>query len=325
MIASLYAAVARRRREWYAAHPEARHRLRRPVISIGNIAAGGRGKTPFTAAVSRMLLELGERPAILSRGYARTDADDGVVIVRDALGIRADVARAGDEPFMLARQLPGVVVLTSANRYLAGRLAEHQLGATVHVLDDGFQHFQLDRDIDVVLVSAEDLSSTTFPKGRLREPPDVLVAADALVAVDGEVGAGSHRAVFRARRINGAPVFDGAVPPELEAVFALAGVADPQPFFSALESAGLRLAGRAVFRDHHAYSGRDLARIFADAQAAGAGAILTTEKDYVRLLRYRPFPMAVGWLPLTMEPEPVADFKRWLATSMASARDIVIG
>ena len=127
MIASLYAAVARRRREWYAAHPEARHRLRRPVISIGNIAAGGRGKTPFTAAVSRMLLELGERPAILSRGYARTEADDGVVIVRDALGIRADVARAGDEPFMLARQLPGVVVLTSANRYLAGRLADASL------------------------------------------------------------------------------------------------------------------------------------------------------------------------------------------------------
>lgn len=319
MISTLYAAVARRRREWFASYPEARRRLRRPVVSIGNIAAGGRGKTPITAAVARLLLELGERPAILSRGYARTRADDGVVIVRDALAIRADVARAGDEPFMLARQLPGAVVLTSSDRYLAGRLAEHQLGATVHLLDDGFQHFQLDRDADLVLVSSSDLGSATFPNGRLREPPDVLAAADALIALDDDVGRGVHRTVFQARRINGAPVFDGPAPARSEATFAVAGIADPQPFFSAVESGGLRLAGRVVFRDHHSYSPRDAARIFADARAAGADSVMTTEKDYVRLLRYRPFPMAVGWLPLTMEPEPVVDFKRWLASSIAVA------
>lgn len=324
MIATLYAAIARRRREWYATHPDARRRLRRPVISIGNIAAGGRGKTPFTAAVARILLELGERPAILSRGYARTRVDDGVVIVRDALGIRADVARAGDEPFMLARQLPGVLVLTSSDRYLAGRLAEHQLGATVHVLDDGFQHFQLDRDADVVLVTSGDLGGATFPTGRLREPPDVLVAADAIVALDEGVGAGAHRAVFNARRLNARPVFDGPVPPLSEGAFGLAGIADPHPFFSALEKAGVRLAGRAVFRDHHPYSKRDADRVFADARQAGATLVVTTEKDYVRLLRHRPFPMPVGWLPLTMEPEPIVDFKRWLASSIASARDIVI-
>src|SRR5688500_12551469 len=137
MISSMYAAIARRRREWYAARPDARRRLRHPVISIGNIAAGGRGKTPFTASVARMLMELGERPAILSRGYRRTRSEDGAVIVRDAGEIRADVARAGDEPFMLARQLPGAIVISSADRYLAGRLAEHHLGATAHLLDDG--------------------------------------------------------------------------------------------------------------------------------------------------------------------------------------------
>lgn len=324
MISSLYAAVARRRREWFAAHPEARRRLRRPVISIGNIASGGRGKTPFTAAVARMLLDLGERPAILSRGYARTRPDDGVVIVRDATGIRSDVARAGDEPFMLARQLPGAIVLTSADRYLAGRLAEHQLGATVHVLDDGFQHFQLDRDADVVLVAGADTAGVTFPSGRLREPSDVLVAADAVVALDEGVTVGSHRAVFRARRTTGVPVFDGPAPPPAGAVFAVAGIADPQPFFSSLETTGLRIAGRAVFRDHHPYSARDVKKIFAGASAAGAGAVMTTEKDYVRLLGHRPFTMPVGWLPLTMEPEPRADFQRWLASSIASTRDIVI-
>jgi len=320
VISDFYAAVARRRREWYAAHPEARRRLRRPVISIGNIASGGRGKTPFTAAVARILLNLGERPAILSRGYARTQADDGVVIVRDASGIRADVARAGDEPFMLARQLPGVIVVTSADRFLAGRLAEHQLGATVHVLDDGFQHFQLDRDADVVLVSGSDLRGVTFPNGRLREPPDVLVAADAVVALDDGVGQGSHRAVFSARRSNGAPVFESEASQPGAGVFAFAGIADPQPFFAAVEAAGLRVAGRTAFRDHHPYSEKDVKKIFTDAAASGAGAVMTTEKDYVRLLRYRPFAMPTGWLPLTMEPEPLADFQGWLASFIAPNR-----
>ncbi len=201
MLSTIYAAVARRRREWYAARPDARRRLRQPVISIGNIAAGGRGKTPFTATIARLLMELGERPAILSRGYARTHPEDGVVIVRDAHGLRADLARSGDEPFMLARQLPGAIVMVSADRFIAGHLAEHHLGATVHLLDDGFQHLQLDRDIDIVLVAAADLAGgPTLPSGRLREPADVLVAADAIVAIDdGDVPA-SHGPVFRARR-----------------------------------------------------------------------------------------------------------------------------
>ena len=324
MISALYAALARRRREWYAAHPAARRRLRHPVISIGNIAAGGRGKTPLTAAVARILLDLGERPAILSRGYARTCADDGAVVVRDADGIRADVARAGDEPFMLARQLPGAIVVTSADRYLAGRLAEHHLGATVHLLDDGFQHFQLDRDADIVLVTGADLAASTFPAGRLREPPDVLIAADTIVALDDEAAAASHRSVFRARRHVGAPVFDGGGRGTPERVYAVAGIADPQGFLSSIEEAGLNIAGREVFRDHHPYSRRDVARIFAGARARGAAAVVTTEKDYVRLLRFRPFPMAVGWLPLTMEPEPAAEFRLWLASSMASTLDIVL-
>ncbi|MEX2663842.1 MAG: tetraacyldisaccharide 4'-kinase [Vicinamibacterales bacterium] len=319
---SCYAAVVRRRREWYAARPDARRRLRRPVISVGNIAAGGRGKTPLVASIARLLLEAGERPAILSRGYARTEAADGVVIVRDAEGIRADVARAGDEPFMLARQLPGAIVMTSPDRYLAGRLAEHQLGATVHILDDGFQHFQVDRDADVVLVTAADLTASTFPAGRLREPPDVLIAADALIALDGEVpeeDAASDREVFRARRVVGAPVFDRPAG-EGRRVLALAGIADPEAFFSSVEAQGWTVAARAAFRDHHPYSARDVAKLFADARGAGASAVLTTEKDYVRLLRHRPFAMPVGWLPLTLLPEPLPDLRPWLPAAIDVAR-----
>ena len=102
--------MARRRREWYAARPDARRRLRHPVISIGNIAAGGRGKTPLTASVARILMELGERPAILSRGYGRARHHSGVVIVRDAAAIRAGLESSGDEPLMLARRVHGAAV-----------------------------------------------------------------------------------------------------------------------------------------------------------------------------------------------------------------------
>jgi len=325
MISAVYAAIARRRREWYAARPDARRRLRRPVISIGNIAAGGRGKTPFTAALARMLLELGERPSILSRGYARREPVDGAVVVRDRQAIRADVARAGDEPFMLARQLPGAIVISSADRYVGGRIAEHHLGATVHLLDDGFQHFQLDRDVDIVLVAAEDVAgASTLPRGPLREPPDVLVAADAIVTIDDASVGDVEVPVFRARRAIQDPVFDPTPVVRSQTVLALAGIAQPQPFLQSLQSAGWTVAAAKIFRDHHPYSPQEVDELFAAARAAGASAVLTTEKDYVRLLPFRPFSLPVGWLPLTMEPEPREDFRQWLVSSIASARDIVL-
>ena len=326
MISTLYAAAARRRREWYAARPEARRRLRRPVISVGNIAVGGRGKTPFAAAVARALLHLGERPAVLSRGYGRAEPVDGVVVVRDVGGLRADVARAGDEPFMLARQLDGAIVMSAPDRYASGRLAEHHLGATVHVLDDGFQHFVLDRDADIVLVSASDLEASTLPSGRLREPPDVLVAADAIVCVDEEVEIPTLDVpVFHARRSLGAVVFetdghavDAAIP-----VLAFAGIAEPRRFFAGAASR-YEVRRTRAFRDHHPYSAAEVAALTGEAKACGAAALITTEKDYVRLLRHRPFAMPIGWLPLTITPEPEDDFRRWLAAAVAAARDVVI-
>lgn len=321
MLSALYAAVVRRRRERYAARPDLRRRLRRPVVSIGNLAVGGRGKTPMAATVARLLLQMGERPAILSRGYGRQHPDDGVVIVRDPDGIRADLARAGDEPLMLARQLPGVSVLCCAERYLAGRLAEHHLGATVHVLDDGFQHVQLDRDIDIVLLGREDVATpVTLPVGRLREPLDTLVAADAIITADDDVVVeGVDVPIFRGRRTLGPAEGVEAGQP----VFAVAGIAAPGRFFADLRAAGWQLTGTRGFADHHRYTREDVARIVAEARAAGASAILTTEKDFVRLLPWRPFAIGIGWVPLTMEPEPLPEFRRWLAGSLDAARDLV--
>ncbi len=327
MISTLYAAIARRRRERYATRPDLRRRLRRPVVSVGNLAVGGRGKTPIVAAIARELLSMGERPAILSRGYARTRPQDGVVVVRDPQGIRADLDRSGDEPLMLARQLDGVSVLVSPDRYLAGCIAERHLGATVHLLDDGFQHFQLDRDVDLLIIGREDVAHpVTMPAGRLREPLDTLIVADAILTIDPDIeidARGLDIPVFRVRRAIGAPIWPGHA--VVREAMAVAGIASPERFFEDLKKAGYALTRTQAFRDHHAYSGRDVRRIFAAARASGAGAVLTTEKDYVRLRPYRPFPMPVACVPLTMEPDPLPDFRRWLAGAVGAARDITVG
>jgi tetraacyldisaccharide 4'-kinase len=321
LLSALYSAVARRRRERYAARPDLRRRLRRPVVSIGNIAVGGRGKTPMAACVARLLADLGERPAILSRGYARTLREDGVVVVSDPRGIRADVARAGDEPLMLARQLPGVPVLVSSNRYLSGMLAEHHFGATVHVLDDGFQHLQLDRDVDLVIVGREDvIDQRTLPAGRLREPIDVLLAADAIITTDAGVEivpGGVDIPVFHVRRETATAPLEQKTVPSL----VLAGIASPSRFTEELRAAGWNLAGELVFPDHHAYSRRDVQRLWRTAETSGARQVVTTEKDLVRLLPFRPFDLPVIALPLTMVPDALPEFRQWLAGALRDARD----
>jgi tetraacyldisaccharide 4'-kinase len=332
LVSDLYAAIARRRRERYAGRRDLRRRLRHPVISVGNIAVGGRGKTPAVACLARLLRTAGERPSILSRGYARTCPEDGVVVVSGPEGLRADLARAGDEPLMLARQLPGVPVLVADDRYLAGRLAEHHFNVTVHLLDDGFQHLQLDRDIDLVLVAGDDLAATarTLPSGRLREPADALGAAHAvLVSVPGlRLPEQVDVPMFTLRRTLGRAIVAGP-PVRLSAgdgspVLVLAGIADPRRFVEDVRAEGWRTTGAMLFRDHAAYSGGDVARIWNEARTSGAVAVMTTEKDLVRLLPFRPFPVPVAYLPLTMEPDPPHELARWLDQSLRAARNITV-
>jgi tetraacyldisaccharide 4'-kinase len=326
VIDRIYAAGARSRRRFYASHPERQRRLVRPVISVGNVAVGGRAKTPLVAAVASRLLALGERPAILSRGYARRDSADGVVVVREPDRITADVDRAGDEPLMLAKQLDGVAVLACSDRYLAGRLAEHHFGCTVHVLDDGFQHFQLHRDLDLVAVASEDLDNPrTLPTGRLREPIETLRGADAIIALDERSTAAVGPAtVWRAVRRLGSPRLaesDGT-PREVPTgpALAVAGIAQPDRFFQDLRAAGWPLCGQIAFADHHPYSRRDLDRIVATARERGADLVVTTEKDLVRLLRFRPFRIRFASVPLLTTIEPEAQFDTWLVEAIQKAR-----
>jgi tetraacyldisaccharide 4'-kinase len=293
-----------------------------PVISIGNLTVGGSGKTPLTAEIARMLIEMGERPAILSRGYARSKPSDGVVIVSDGRSTLTDIAHAGDEPYMLTRLIPGAAVVVCPSRYLAGRVAESQLGCTVHLLDDGFQHFQLERAIDLLVAPPEDfVDEKTLPFGRLREPIDVASAADALlVPMHGSVSS-----TEMSSRLKVSPAFsfrrsiDG--PGAALSVFAFAGIAKPHHFFGELEQAGWQVKGRRAFRDHHQYSPSEIAALASSARDAGADALVTTSKDVVRLSdvhRAAAGGMRVIEVPLHVSIDPA--FQPWLAERLSKAR-----
>lgn len=290
------------RRRWYERHPQYRRRLRQPVISIGNVSVGGTGKTPFVARLAEWLVQRGERPAILSRGYGRRDRREGALVVSDGTRVLADVTTAGDEPLMLAERVPGAVVVVADDRHIAGVLAERRLGATIHVLDDGFQHLALARDLDVLLTTPGEIpGGRVLPFGRLREGRDAAARAHAVVVVDADVAAARAEAwtlgvslAFAARRVlQGDPV---AAP-----VVAVCGIARPDPFFAALAAGGWQVRDRLAFPDHHWFSRSDIARIAALARDAGAERIVTTEKDAVRLRAAGDLPFACTPVALQLE------------------------
>jgi tetraacyldisaccharide 4'-kinase len=331
-LSTLYGAAAAWRRAWYTREPSRQHRLDRPVVSVGNLRVGGSGKTPIVAYIARLLVGAGERPAILTRGYARRVARDGVTIVSDGSRTLADLDSAGDEPLMLAQGLSGAPVLVGADRYLSGRLAERRLGATVHLLDDGFQHLQLARDVDLLLVSEEDLDDRPLPAGRLRERLDAAAVADAALVTAGYDSAAERIAracgiarVFRVTRAIGAPRRIAGprhtiVVPPASRVFVVAAIARPDRFVADVEAAGWEISGVLSFRDHHRFDARDVARIDADARAKGSAVVLTTEKDAVRLAACNLGELPIAAVPLLVGVEPADAFRDWLLERVRAPR-----
>jgi tetraacyldisaccharide 4'-kinase len=323
-LSAIYGAAAAWRRAWYTREPSRRRWLDRPVISVGNLRVGGTGKTPIVEYIARLLVDAGERPAVLTRGYARRRAADGVTVVSDGAQVMADVGAAGDEPLMLARALSGVSVLVGANRYLSGKVAERRLGATVHLLDDGFQHFELGRDVDLLLVSEEDLTDRPLPAGRLRERIEAAKAADAALVTAGYDSAAERvgRAVgvspvFRVARTIGVPRTvaaprDSVVVPPASRVFIVTAIARPDRFVTDIAAAGWEISGVMEFRDHHRFGRRDVRRIASEARARRSAIVLTTEKDAVRLAACDLTGLPIASVPLIIEVEPREAFRRWL-------------
>ena len=281
-------------------------RLEQPVVSVGNLAVGGSGKTPFVIALGELLRARGIRFDVLSRGYGRKTR--GVLVV-DPDGNAADF---GDEPLLIARRL-GVPVIVGESRYEAGRLAEQKFQPQLHILDDGFQHRSLARDFDIVLMTERDFDDRLLPSGRLREPLSSLRRADAIVLPAGfSVKDSAIESLARQGSQSGGSSEKSFCRPAAPAApIVFCGIARPEQFFAQVRAAGITPAAEIEFRDHHAYDGNDIERLLALRGKLGAGGFLTTEKDAVNLgssLQDDVKPLAVATLKLTLDrPTDIVD------------------
>ena len=282
-----FAAAGAARARLYARGLLRRESLAGPVISVGNLAVGGRGKTPLVARIAAMLKGAGRPVAILSRGYGGS-AGGAPLLVSDGETVLVAADVAGDEPVMLARAVRGAIVAVARRRVDAGRMVEARFGPCVHVLDDGFQHLALARTLDIVSVEAEDLTGRPLPAGRLRERPSALNRADLvlLAARNGAPlppGLDPARTLRWHRRSLGFFTPDG-FPRRMPArAFVLSAIAAPERLVEDLAALGSRVVGQALFRDHHRFDSGEIAEALAAAAAAGADAVVTTDKDAVRM------------------------------------------
>jgi tetraacyldisaccharide 4'-kinase len=317
----LYAAGLAWRSRRIESGAETVRRLRWPVVSIGNLSTGGSGKTPLTIALAKALTARGVHVDVLSRGYGRKSKLPGRV---DPAGTAAEF---GDEPPLIARET-GVPVYVAAERYRAGKLAEAEApevqGRAVHLLDDGFQHRQLHRDVDILLLNGQDWEDSLLPAGSLREPLQAAYRASGIAtpaddpALETKLrGGGWQGPILWLHRRMEVPLVDGPV-------VAFCGIARPEQFFAGLEAAGLHLAARIAFADHHCFTAADLNRLADAARASGAAALLTTEKDRVRLgelAQSIPASLPLKTARLRIEIEDEAAALDWLMGRLESCLD----
>jgi len=320
-VGALFGAAAWLRASLYRRGLLRRQRLRGPVISVGNLSVGGSGKTPVVAWLAERLRDLGQPVAVLSRGYGGSFRGKALV-VSEGTGPLVGAEQAGDAPVMLAQRLPGVVVAVGRRRIDAGRLVEARFGARVHVLDDGFQHLALHRDLDLVCLDPADLEDRPLPAGRLREFRSALARADLALLSDtardpAALGLPADRCVSFRRRIEGVRDGQGRPRPLPDSAWLLSGIARPQRFAADVRALGVRVVGHAAFPDHHRFTQDEVAEVRRRAAEAAAGMLLTTEKDAERLPRVEGTP-ELGIARLGLE---VVDEARLLE----SVRQVIAG
>jgi tetraacyldisaccharide 4'-kinase len=289
-LSSLFELGVRARNTLYDLGIARSHILSGPVVSVGNLSVGGSGKTPFVLLLGELLKARDVKFDILSRGYGRKTR--GVALI-DPAGSPDDF---GDEPLLMARRL-NVPVIVGESRHAAGVFAEQKFGPQLHLLDDGFQHRSLARDFDIVLVTPEDVRDHLLPAGRLREPLTSLRRADAVVLSSGaspDAFPIDKQLLWRARR--------GIVPtnvPSRPVVFC--GIARPKNFVAQLRTAGIEPAAEAFFRDHHAYTERDIRDLLDLRERSEADGFVTTEKDAINLGGYLAALEPLAVVPVKME------------------------
>ena len=315
MFSKVYGGSVKLRRNFYKKAVFQSKRLPCPIISIGNITVGGTGKTPMTIYVAQVVKQLGYKVAIISRGYkGKSERVGGIVSDGRVLLMTPEIA--GDEPYMMAKRLKDVPVIVGKNRFKAGWLAVRKFNPDVIVLDDGFQHLKLQRDLDLVLLDCRKPfgNGHLLPRGVMREPVSALLCADAIILTKSDTVNNNetsslpkklrsyerNKPVYRTfhhpfvyKIINGEKkIFETNMQEALRqnsgcikgrTVFAFSGLADNHSFQQTVKSFKCNLSGFMEFSDHHQYSKRDLDEILSAAKKSMSECIITTEKDYVRI------------------------------------------
>jgi tetraacyldisaccharide 4'-kinase len=304
-------------------------RLPCAVVSVGNMAVGGTGKTPMTVCLVKQIQKLGYRPAILSRGYKGRYEKKGAV-VSDGRSILCDARQAGDEPYLMANLLPTVPVIVGSDRTKAGRMALDRFAPDVLVLDDAFQHRRLHRDLDILLLDGRAPFGNSFvlPRGPMREPVQALQRCHAIVLTRcpsqssdiyrNVAGMVRPRPVFRTHHrtlVRGILPADhcpdqrnlnkslGEPSPQLtdRRVYAFCGLARNQAFLDTVQQMCKEVAGQMGFEDHHPYRPADMQRITAGARACNSECLVTTDKDFVRLPQTMRLPLPLLVLGIRIE------------------------
>ncbi len=326
------------------------HKLTCKVISIGNLTVGGTGKTPTTLRVARIVRQMGYHAVIISRGYKGTAEAVGG-IVSDGQTMLMKVRAAGDEPFMMAQQLKDIPVMIGKNRFATGLRSVQKFTPDVIILDDAFQHRQLARDIDIVLLDARRPfgNGHLLPRGPLREPPSALARGDAFVMMRSSSVLSKPAATDEAQiksQAGDKPVFQAIRIPQIRAiitchakvgqlrdqaaqlscskvlkdrkVYAFCGLASNTGFRRTLEGFGCQIIGFAEFADHHWYSQREIKTIFNTAHAEQADMVVTTDKDYVRMSRWGKGQVDLVVMGLEVRFEPEASFRDFISKQMAN-------
>jgi tetraacyldisaccharide 4'-kinase len=327
ILSLIYSGLVKMRVYLYQTRIFRRHHLSCPVISVGNITVGGTGKTPFVKYLAQYFQQKGYRVAILSRGYKKpSHSSTQPTVVSDFEKIHADWETAGDEPYLLAKSLPGVSVLVGNDRWKSGEFAIRQLGANLILLDDGFSHLQLYRDIDIVLLDATNPFGYGYclPRGLLREPLCALKRADIVVLTRTDIVPDNpeiqkffdpqtvYKSTMKILGLKSVLTEEIVNPDQLKQknVLAVSGIGNPESFEKTLESLSSQIKEHFIYPDHYVYQKTDIDKIEHFSSENSIDWIITTEKDAVKI---KPLlqKSEIHWLFLEIELSLFAEKEIW--------------
>jgi tetraacyldisaccharide 4'-kinase len=329
----LYSAIVRTRLAAYSRGFLSPTTLDVPVISVGNLTVGGTGKTPLVEKICRLLFVENRKVCVLTRGYKRSQPNKRV-LVSDSKSVLTSEEDAGDEAFLLAQNLLGVsAVISDADRAAAGKWAINNLGIDCFVLDDGFQHLQLARDLNVLIIDATDPwgGNELLPSGKLREPLSGAKRADCVVITRMETASDLDSITKRLQRLAPdkpilssrmkvkqlRPLHHSAPLASSSPVAAFCGIGNPDSFFRMLQQAGHPVVVTKAFADHHRYTQAEIDTLITAARNAGSFSLITTAKDSVKL-RSLNFSMPCYVLEIEIESDDEERFRTMLRRTLGS-------